>query len=70
MPAKRWTVCIDWVDGAVEDTDETVVSADSRQAAIAKAKKRWRLEIGARHPTCRIVRAFILTGELIAKMSY
>jgi len=66
---RRYCVLIDWVDGEVEDTDEIAVFADSAAEAITKARKRWRLTIGVRYPTCRIVESTVLTPKLRASFA-
>lgn len=60
---RRWTVLVDWVDGPVEDTDEVVVMAATPSAAVAAAKRMWRLTIGAEWPACRLTKASIVTKE-------
>lgn len=63
----RHTVICEWSDqgsdggNEVMDADEVVVYADTPQAAIGKAKKKWRLTVGSEWPTCRLARAFIST---------
>lgn len=61
MALRKWVVALDWVDGDVEDTDESVVFADSAAVAVATAKARWVLSIGTRWPHCRLERAYILS---------
>lgn len=58
---RRWTVLVDWVDGPVEDSDEVVVTADTPAAAIAAARKTWRVTIGAEWPRCKMTAVTILT---------
>jgi hypothetical protein len=49
------------------DADELIVSADSKESAIMKAKKKWRLTIGAEWPDARLGKVFILTPARLAK---
>jgi hypothetical protein len=49
------------------DADELIVSADSKESAIMKAKKKWRLTIGAKWPDARLGKVFILTPARLAK---
>lgn len=65
---RKYTVVCEWSDAGVEDADEVVVHADSAAEAIAKAKKKWRLTIGAEWPHCRLVRSFLLTPARIAEL--
>jgi hypothetical protein len=59
---RRWTVLVDWTDGPVEDTDEVVVTAATPSAAVAAAKKAWRLTIGAEWPACKLTNVEIATS--------
>jgi len=61
MALKRRTVLIDWIDGDVSDSDEVVVVCQDDETAIAKAKAKWRMTIGAQWPHCRIQKAEVLT---------
>lgn len=64
----RFTVICEWRDsGEVEDADEIVVYADSPEAALDKARKKWRLTIGAEWPHCRLTTAFVLTQKNLAE---
>ena len=69
----KYTVICEWSDAgptggyAVEDADEIVVHADSANEAIAKAKKKWRLTIGAQWPNCRLTKCFVLTAKKLAE---
>ena len=47
--------------------DEVVVSADSPAEALAKARKKWRLTYGAQWPHLRLVKAEVLTKNLLQK---
>ena len=47
--------------------DEIVVSADSAAEAVAKAKKKWRLTVGAEWPHLRLIKAEVLDKKLLAK---
>jgi len=49
------------------DADELIVSADSKESAIKKAKKKWRLNIGAKWPDARLGKVFIFTPARQAK---
>ena len=70
---RKYTVICDWSDAgpkggyAVEDADEVVVYADSANEAIAKAKKKWRLQVGPEWPTCRLTKAYVPTAKMLAK---
>lgn len=64
MPARRWIVLIDWIDGDVEDSDEVRVSAETAAEAIRKARTTWRMTIGAKWPHCRIAQSKILTPDM------
>ena len=70
----KYAVVCEWSDAgpsgidAVEDADEVVVHADSANEAIAKARKKWRLTIGAEWPHCRLTNAFVLTAKKLAEM--
>lgn len=68
MPRKRWIVCVDWIDGPVEDTDEVVVYAESASRARSLARQRWRLTKGAEWPNCRIQKIFVLTKKVIERL--
>lgn len=70
MRKTRWIVCVDWIDGSVEDTSEVVVFAESADAAKAAAAKKWRLTNGADTSSCRVQRVFVLTKELISRACY
>lgn len=71
---RKYTVICEWSDAgpkgghAVVDADEVVVHADSASSAIAKAKKKWRLTVGAEWPTCRLTKVFILTAKKLMEM--
>jgi hypothetical protein len=49
------------------DADELVVYADSKDSAIKKAKKKWRLTIGSQWPDTRLGKVFIPTPARVAK---
>jgi hypothetical protein len=49
------------------DADELIVFADSGKSAINKAKKKWRLSMGAKWPDARLGGVFILTPARLAK---
>lgn len=63
MPQKKWIVIVDWIDGAVTDSDEVVVYAETGSAALSKARERWRMAVGLHWPSCRIESAWVLTPE-------
>lgn len=61
---RKYTVVCEW--GDVEDNDhmdadEIQVRATSAALAISKAKKKWRLTIGAEWPSLRIEKVWIKT---------
>jgi len=68
MQKKRWIVAVDWIDGAVQDTSEVCVYAENAVLAVVAAKRKFRLTNGARWPSCRIQRAFVLTDKAIQKI--
>lgn len=41
-----------WKDGEVEDADEITVYAPTAAGAEREARKRWRLTVGVRWPSC------------------
>jgi hypothetical protein len=41
-----------WKDGEVEDADEITVYAPDETQAKVEARKRWRLTVGVRWPSC------------------
>lgn len=59
--AARYRVVVDWTDKDVTDSDEIQVWADSEKEAISKARKQWRLTIGAQWLHCRLEKVWILT---------
>ncbi len=64
---RKRTVIVEWEDSGVEDADEIVVYSDTLAQAVDKAKKKWRMTIGAEFPSCRLVNAFVLTKERSAE---
>jgi hypothetical protein len=64
---RKRTVIVEWADSGVEDADEVVVYSDTPAQAVDKARKKWRMTIGAEFPRCRITKAFILTPEKLAE---
>lgn len=68
MPNKRWTVCVDWIDGPVEDTCEFTVVADSAQSAKSKACSRWHATNRASSHSPKIQRVFVLTKKLAERL--
>lgn len=71
----RYTVICQWEDSgadggyAVEDADEIVVVTDTLAEAVSKARRKWRVTIGAEWPHCRLTNAFVLTPEKLAEFS-
>lgn len=63
MAQKRWNVVIDWIDGMVTDSDEVAVYAETADAAISKARAKWRMTVGMQWPSCRIESAWVLTKD-------
>lgn len=61
MAQKRWNVVIDWIDGMVTDSDQVAVYAETADAAISKARAKWRVTVGINWPNCKIQKAWILT---------
>ena len=59
----RYTVICQWDDRGVIDADEVIVVTDTPEMAIERARKKWRLTIGAEWPQCRLVGAWVLTPE-------
>ena len=60
---RKYTVICHW-RGKSEleaDADEIVVYAESSSAAIQKARKKWRLDVGARWPHLLLTETSILT---------
>lgn len=70
---RQFTVVVEWADSgargghSVEDADEVVVYADTAAQAIDKARKKWRMTIGAEWTHCRLIRAFVLKPAKLAK---
>lgn len=61
---RKYTVVCQWTDsGEVGDADEIVVYAESPEMAVDKARKKWRMTIGAEWPQCRLDRTFVVTPE-------
>jgi hypothetical protein len=61
---KSYRVVCEWVDAMDNDhtdSDEIQVMATSAASAIAAARKKWRLTIGAEWPRCRLEKTWILT---------
>lgn len=64
----RYRVMCEWVDATDNDhtdCDEVQVMAASAASAIAAARKKWRLTIGAEWPRCRLEKTWILTPSLM-----
>jgi len=64
---RRFKVICEWTGDVSMDADELIVSADNKESAIMKAKKKWRLTIGAEWPDARLGKVFILTPARLAK---
>jgi hypothetical protein len=61
---RKYTVVVEWSEeGGESDADEVSVSAESAEQAVAKARAKWRMTIGAEWPHCRILRAWVLTPQ-------
>ena len=64
MPQKRWIVLIDWVDGAVEDTDEFSIPAETQAEAIIAAVQAF-VESTRTNSSTQIERVTFLTEDKI-----
>jgi hypothetical protein len=64
---RKFKVICEWEGDVSMDADELVVYADSKDSAITKAKKKWRLTIGSQWPDARLGGVFILTPARLAK---
>lgn len=64
---RRFKVICEWTGDVSMDADELIVSADSKESAIKKAKKKWRLTMGAKWPDARLGKVFVLTPARLAK---
>jgi hypothetical protein len=65
---KAYRCVCEWVDADDNDhtdSDEIQVRATSAASAIAAARKKWRLTIGAEWPRCRLEKTWILTPSLM-----
>jgi hypothetical protein len=62
MPQKRWIVLIDWVDGAVEDTDKFSVPAETQAEAIIAAMRSF-VEATKNYPHRQIEQVTFLTDD-------
>lgn len=56
MAKKAWIALIEWIDGKIEDTDETRVYAGTAGKAKSAARAAWSATNGAKWPHCRIKR--------------
>lgn len=65
----RYTVVCEWEDRGVSDADEIIVVTDTPEMAIERARKKWRVTIGAEWPHCRLVRTFLLTKEMRSQIA-
>ena len=69
---KRYRVVCEWVDAMDNDhtdSDEIQVRAASAASAISKARKKWRLTVGAEWPRCRLEKTWILTPSQIKEFA-
>ena len=66
MPQYR-VVC-EWENDLTMDADEMTVFADSAESALDKARKKWRLTIGAEWPDCKLGQVFIVPSARSAKL--
>lgn len=64
----KFVVVAEWTDGEVADADEVIVHAATQEEALAKAKTKWRMTIGAEWPKCRLRRCRLLTPEESKKL--
>ena len=64
---RKFRVICEWEGDVSMDADELVVYADSKDSAIKKAKKKWRLTIGSQWPDTRLGKVFIPTPARVAK---
>ena len=60
---KRWTVILDWRDHDVTDSDEMQIWESCEAEAKAVATRRWRFAVAPSHPSCRLVRVWVVTDE-------
>lgn len=65
----RYTVVCEWRDRGDFDADDVVVVTDTPEAAIDRAKKKWRLTIGAEWPQARLTDAWVVTPEKRAEFA-
>ena len=66
MPRYR-AVC-EWESDLTIDADEITVCADSAESALEKARKKWRMTIGAEWPDCKLGQVFILPSSASTKL--
>lgn len=57
---RRYTVICEWSDSHVFDADEIRVWADSAEGAIDSARARWSATKGAKWPSCRLEKVWVL----------
>jgi hypothetical protein len=67
MPQYR--VICEWESDLTIDADQISVYADSQESALEKARKKWRLTIGAEWPDCRLGKVFILQSSGSTKLT-
>ncbi len=58
---RRFVVICEWESGLTIDADQIAVYANSQESALEKARKKWRLTIGAEWPDCRLGKVFVAT---------
>lgn len=67
MPQYR-VVC-EWENDLTMDADEMTVFADSAESALDKARKKWRLTIGAEWRDCKLGQVFISPSSGSTKLT-
>lgn len=67
---RKYTVIVEWSGRADEfDADEIVVFADSPYAAEGKARRKWRVTIGARWPHLMISKVRVFTPSQLKNLA-
>ena len=67
---KNYTVIAEWEESnGASDADELRVRAGCADAAIKKAKKKWKCTVGVKWPSCRIVNVFVLTPDMMREFA-
>jgi hypothetical protein len=62
-------VVCEWENELTMDADEMTVFADSAESALDKARKKWRLTIGAEWPDCTLGQVFISPSSGATKLT-